>query len=149
MKRRTAIKWSLLGFAALGTGILAKSAMRSFESVIFSVLEKDVKNLNVSKEDIQKYAREAAKQNPFGFSTAKIKMVSAYDQLETLGIKAGPFYSKYTQYRSMIVGNFLLSTDFFWSKLSASDKITYSGRIYSAYAYPCGNPFSDKFYPSV
>lgn len=147
MQRRKFIKLAGLG-VLVGLGAAATyTLLAPFESIIFSVLKRDLKNLNIAENDMRSYAHDAALHNPYHFSIAKIKMISLFSQLENIGIKGRPFYNKYKQYRSDMVGNFLLSTDFFWNKLSEKDEIKYSGRIFTPYNYPCGNPFSNRYYP--
>lgn len=146
MKRRTAIKLGILSVIAVGATAATYSMFRSFDSLIFSVLQSDLKDLKLHEADLRKYAQEAASLNPFNFSPSKVKLISLYNELQRIGIKTGPYYNKYIQYRSEIVGNFLLSTDFFWSRLNVNDEIKYSGRIFTPYDYPCGNPFSNRYY---
>ena len=146
MKRRTAIKLGILSVIAVGGTAATYSMFRSFDSLIFSVLESDLKDLKLREADLRKYAKEVASLNPFSFSPSKVKLISLYNELQRIGIKTGPYYNKYIQYRSEIVGNFLLSTDFFWSRLNVTDEVKYSGRIFTPYNYPCGNPFSNRYY---
>ena len=146
MKRRTAIKLGILSVIAVGGTTATYSMFRSFDTLIFSVLQNDLKDMKLGEADLKKYAQEAASLNPFNFSPSKIKLISLYNELQRIGIKTGPYYNKYIQYRSEIVGNFLLSTDFFWSRLNVTDEVKYSGRIFTPYNYPCGNPFSNRFY---
>jgi hypothetical protein len=110
------------------------------------VLQRDLRDLKLDEADLKKYALEAASLNPFNFSPSKVKLIGLYNQLQQIGIKTGPYYNKYIRYRAEIVGNFLLSTDFFWNKLNITDQIKYSGRIFTPYSYPCGNPFSNRYY---
>ncbi len=146
MKRRKFIRFVTLG-AVTGAGAVATfTLLEAFESTISAVLKKDLNKLNISENSIRQYAHDAALHNPYKFSFAKIKMIQLYGRLESIGLNGLPYFSKYLQYRSDIVGNFLLSTDFFWSKLKEGDKISYDGNIFSPYHYPCGNPFSNRYY---
>lgn len=146
MQRRRFLKLSGLGIL-LGVGAsVSYSFVTPLETIIFSILKEDLAKLKVSEQDLKKYARDAAELNPFHFSFAKVKMISLYSQLSNMGIKTGPYFYKYVQYRSEIVGNFLLSTDFFWSKLTDKDEIRYFGNVFTPYNHPCGNPFSNRYY---
>ncbi len=146
MNRRKFIQFVTLG-TATGVSVAATYAvLESFETTIAAVLKKNLSNLNISENSIRQYAHDAALHNPYRFSFSKIKMIQLYSRLERIGITGLPYFSKYLQYRSDIVGNFLLSTDFFWSKLKEDDKISYDGKIFSPYHYPCGNPFSNRYY---
>lgn len=149
MNRRKFFRYT--GFTALA-GVIAAggfyATLPGRAGLIVRVLKEDLSKLRVNPEDMTRYAEEAARLNVFRFDETKWKFLEIYTRLIPLGIPLPRMY-KYKQFRADITGNFLLSTDYFWSKKRDDELIQYSGRIYTPYQYPCGNPFSSLFFPDV
>ncbi len=145
--RRNFIKLSIAATALAPVAYLGYQAMLPFQKTIQNILIKDLAGLKVKSEDIDKFAAQAAQENPWGFSGSKVKFISFYNSIHNQWLPL-PFKYKYEQYRADIVGRFLLSTDFFINKMNESKDITYIGIIYSPYKTPCSNPFSAAYYPS-
>jgi hypothetical protein len=147
LKRRKFLKILFLGgggaLVAFGFFFLR---LPKNEKLISSILQHDLKDLKISDQDIATYASDAARLNVFKYTNSKWKFLAVYTQLTPFW-PALPWMPKYFQFRAEIVGNFLLSTGYFWNKMNETETVRYSGRIYTPYNYPCGNPFSNLFYP--
>ncbi|MBT1703805.1 hypothetical protein [Chryseosolibacter indicus] len=149
MKRRKFL--AITGASAAGL-VLSVGAfgvtLPGMEKLIVSMVKEDVSQLNVKQEDIKRYAADVVKHDPFRFGDKKWKFLAAYSRLKPLGLPL-PYEGLYTELRSIVTGNFLLSTNYFWEKLGDNDEVKYSGRIFTPYNYPCGNPFSNLYYPNI
>lgn len=147
LKRRKFLKILVLGggSAAVFSGIFFIT-LPTTEKLITAILRNDLKDLKISDQDISNYSSDATRLNVFKYTNSKWKFLAVYTRL-TLLWPVLPMMPKYFQFRSEIVGNFLLSTGYFWNKMNEAEPIQYTGRIYTPYNYPCGNPFSNLFYP--
>jgi hypothetical protein len=137
-----------LGIAAGGIGIsiVALSgffASKNFRKVIFEILRHDLKGLKVSKETLEKYIADAEKENFWGFTEGKIQFIKAHHNIPI----PLPYAVKYRHFKSIIVGTYLLSTDFFLNKMDVAKPVNYLA-YYNPYKRPCYNPFSNLYYPS-
>lgn len=149
MKRRKFLTISGIGAAGVIVSLGAFGiTLPDMENLIVAMVKEDVSKLKVSERDIKKYAADVMKNDPFRFGEMKWKFLAAYTRLKPLGLPL-PKRGLYTELRSVVTGNFLLSTNYFWEKLGDNDIVTYSGRVFTPYNYPCGNPFSNIYYPDV
>lgn len=141
MKRRNFLKVAGAGTVLAATGFWS---IRSFQSGIKTIIVQDTQGLNLKEEEIDKFLADAKKemfwkQHDFtkkGFILAHTWLGSAYL----------PYRVKYSQYRSKIVGTFLLSTDYFSNKMDPEKTIQYVA-FYNPYKRPCSSPFSNLYYP--
>lgn len=145
ISRRKFIFLALLGL--IGAAITS-FLISSFNKVVYKVLSKDLSHLNVSFESYAQFIKEAQENNHWNkkfFDEKKRLFFRAYYLLDYLPVPL-PYKYKYVQYRSEIVGDFLLSTDFFINKMDVNKEIAFLG-LYNPYKRPCSNPFSNLYYP--
>lgn len=146
IERRKFIKTSIIALAGLGTATgLSYLAIPKYEAILKLILEHDLKSLKIQTDAIDQFIEAALKEDLFGNSKAKKEMIRIYHFMANTWFPL-PYQYKYDQYRADIVGKFLLSTNFFYNKMDESKEIKYL-RVYNAYKFPCGNPFSNLFYP--
>ena len=108
---------------------------------------KDTGKLKLKPGIIDRFVEEAKKDNKWGqFNTNMKLFIMAHYYLDSK-IFSLPYRSKYLQKRNLIVGNFLLSTDFFQKKMDVTREIEYIA-LNHPYKNPCSNPFSSIFYPA-
>ncbi len=144
--RRKFLKTSLIGLLGVGgAASLGYLAMPGYEKILQTILENDLSKLKVKPGAIEQFVAAAIKENTFGHSYAKKEMIRIYNYIANSWLPL-PYKYKYDQYRADIVCKFLLSSDFFIHKMDESREISYL-RIYNPYKFPCGNPFSNLFYP--
>ncbi|HEY9007939.1 hypothetical protein [Ohtaekwangia sp.] len=137
MKRRTFIRLSLLAIpAAIGAYFLL-----SFDKVLRRILKADTSELNLEEGAIDRFLQDAKREHFWNkFSLSKKMFICVQHFFSSLGIKL-QYHTKYRQYRSVITGQFLLSTDFFLNKMDTTQRITYIG-FFNPYKTGCSNPFS-------
>lgn len=144
--RRNFIKYSILaGAGIVGASSIGYLSIPKYDSILKKILINDLSGLILKPDAIDRFVADAINENTFGHSFAKKEMMRVYHYIANSRIPL-PFKYKYEQYRADIVGKFLLSTDFFYNKMDETKQITYL-RIYNPYKFPCGNPFSNLFYP--
>lgn len=118
-----------------------------FNKVVVKILGDDLDHLNIDKAYFSKFASDAAQSNHWNkkfFNKTKQMFVRAFYIVDYSFLPL-PYKYKYKQYRSEIVGDFLLSTDFFLNKMDTDKEVTYIG-LYNPYKRPCSNPFSNLYY---
>lgn len=146
MKRRNFI-WLL----AAGAGVAAAGGyifFEKFEALVRKIIIRDTSSLRVSVEEIDKYLA-AVKENKHLINSipfANQQLVKWHYYLDQAWFTL-PYYTKSKVDRSKIVGDFLLSTDFFTNKMDPKRQVKFVG-IYDPYHKPCANPFSNLFYPN-
>lgn len=145
INRRRFIKYSFIGTSAVSAGYLGYKAASPLEKSIKNILIADLAGLKVKLVDINAYAKEIADKNDIGLTFIKIQLIWIYNALPAKGWPL-PFKKRYLQLRADVVGNFLLSTNFFFNKMDEEQEIKYSGVIYKPYESSCVNPFSGLFY---
>lgn len=142
MKRRKFLELVSLGLAGTTIGIIS---LPDFENIIEKIIVKDTADLAISPKIISQYLAEAKERDVWqNFNFSKREFFRSHYFLSNSVFRL-PYYSKYVQYRSEIVGNFLLSTDFFTNKMDPNHAVQYVG-LYDPYFRPCGNPFSNLYY---
>lgn len=144
MNRRRFIRISI--FAAIGVVIAGIIRYYDFETVLFRILKKDLKDLNISEDNFRKYIDDARAYRYWEktfMDKRKKAFIIFYFFIPPLNL---PYQFKYVQMKGRLVGDFLLSTDFFMNKMDEKRKINYLG-LYDPYLKPCGNPFSHIYYP--
>lgn len=143
--RRKFLRYSLLGASAISVGYLGYASVSSFEKAIRYILIIDLEGLKVHQADIEAYAKNIIENNALNISFPQRQLVCAYNAVPVKQLPL-PFRKRYMQLRSDIVGNFLLSTNFFLNKMDEQQEIKYSGTVYKIYESSCVNPFSGFFY---
>lgn len=145
MKRRKFIQ-IISGFSLVSIGSYA--AFPTFEEVAKKIIKKATSELKVNDDQIDKFIKEAHEEHYWHqFSLLKKEFIKAHYLLED-GIVHIPYSSKYRQYKNKIIGQFLLSTDFFLNKMDTHKKITYLS-FYNPYKSSCGSPFSNLYYNNI
>ena len=135
-------------FSVLGAVALAILAVFNFEKIVMKMLVADLDGLKVREEDLHKFITEASQTNYWkknAYTWKKKSFFILYHYLPKIG---WPYEFKYYQIKARIVGEFLLSTDFFFNKMDRSKPVSYIG-IYDPYHRPCQNPFSNLHYQSA
>lgn len=143
MQRRKFLWLTGGGIALAAISLSGFFASRSFKKVIYGILVEDLKGLKVTEDSIQKYIEDAEAEYFWGFTNGKKQFVKAHYNIPF----PLPYAFKYGHFRSIIVGTYLLSTDFFLNKMDVSKPVTYIA-YYNPYKRPCYNPFSNLYYPS-
>ena len=144
--RRKFLKLTAAGALALGAGYVGLKTFSPFRKVIVDILYADLKGLKIKQGDIEKFADEAAMQNPWKFNAKKQKLMAMYGPIKWMPL---PFKKEYKIYRDDVVSRFLLSSNFFTNKMDESKEISYTGVIWGPYSTPCMNPFSSMFYKAA
>lgn len=147
MKRRKFIGSLSLGAAGFIAG--GYIFFEKFESLARKIIIADTSSLNVSSTEIDKFFADVAKSRNAinSFPSSNQQLIKWHYHMDNSLFNL-PYYSKYMQYRSKIVGFFLLSTDFFINKMDPAKPVKYRA-LYDPYQIPCSNPFSSTFYPDV
>lgn len=147
ISRRQFIKIFLLTFTAIIAGTLV---IFDFNKVVIEMLKQDLSHLKTDPAGFEKFVEEAEESKHWAakFFDWKKKQFVRFGYIADNLLPSFPYKYKYLQYRSDIVGDFLLSTDFFINKMDATQPVSYIG-IYNPYLRPCSNPFSNLYYPQV
>ena len=147
MKRRNFIGVLTTGTAGVAAG--GYIFFEKFERLVRKIIIEDTSSLNISIEEIDKYllASEKNKSLVNGLPFPNQQLLKWHYYLDN-PLFSLPYYTKYTVDRSRIVGDFLLSTDFFINKMDPQKPVKYT-TIYDPYQKPCSNPFSNLFYPDA
>jgi hypothetical protein len=143
MNRRRFIGISILSLVGIAMASIA--IIYDFETLVFKILQQDLKTLNIDEKYFRKFASDAKASNYWQrilFDKKKKAFVFAFYFLPKIGL---PYEFKYFQLRGRIVGDFLLATDFFVNKMDDKRAIKYVG-LYDPYLRPCQNPFSNLNY---
>lgn len=143
MNRRRFIILSILG--VLSAIALSLVAIYDFETVVIKILKKDLSYLKIKESDMQRFlddARSSGYWDRMKFEKNKRAFIILYHFLPKIGL---PYEFKYFQLRATIVGNFLLSTDFFTNKMNEDADVSYVA-LYDPERNACQNPFSHIFY---
>jgi hypothetical protein len=116
------------------------------EKVIRKILEKELSFLDLESGAIDRFLEETKKTGYWNriFSQQKKYFIIGYYVLSNPLFHL-PYQYKYNQQKARIVGDFLLSTSFFYNKMDEKKEVKYNG-LYDPYMRPCANPFSDLIY---
>ncbi|MEQ8475978.1 hypothetical protein [Fulvivirga sp.] len=147
MSRR---RFIFLGLLSLITALFGSFYFYDFDTVLFKIIKKDLAYLKLSNQQIETFVLDAKKENHWErkffdwkkqyFMRVGFMIVSFWNSF--------PYYYKYNQYKSELVGDFLLSTDFFMNRMDVDADITYVA-LYNPYKRACSNPFSNLYYPGA
>ncbi|MEX2335733.1 MAG: hypothetical protein WD555_00505 [Fulvivirga sp.] len=121
-----------------------------FNTVVIKMLKNDLAHLKINEASFEKFVKEADKKNHWSakFFDWKKKQLIRFGFFADGILPSFPYRYKYMQYRSDIVGDFLLSTDFFLNKMDKHKTVNYIS-LYNPYSRPCSNPFSNLYYPEA
>lgn len=130
--------------------VIGTVALFDFNTVVIKMLKKDLSHLKIDEASFETFVKEAEQKGHWQskFFDWKKKQLVRFSFMVDSILPTFPYKYKYMQYRSDIVGDFLLSTDFFINKMDASKTVNYIG-LYNPYLRPCSNPFSNLYYPQV
>jgi len=148
MKKISRRKFLFIGLAAFVSAAVVSISFLSFDRVVFYIIKNDLSFLSVKDEQIEKFIKDARKQNHWNnkFFNWKKQLFVRLSYLVSSVWTNFPYAYKYRQYRSEIVGDFLLSTDFFMNKMDEDQALNYIA-LYHPYKRACSNPFSNLYYP--
>ena len=120
----------------------------SFNQMVKKMILEDLDGLKLDGTVIDKYLQAIESGDHWDkiFNGWKKKEFIRIHYLLEKGPLNLPYSNKYRHYRSDIIGNFLLSTDFFINKMDESKEISFIG-LFDPYTRPCSNPFSNLYYP--
>lgn len=139
MKRRNFIKIILGVFLLV---IVRSLFFIDFDYVVKKIITKTTDKLKINDHHIDLFLKEANAENYWNqYSFVKKAFITIHYILENRFVTM-PYAAKYVQYKNQIVGQFLLSTDFFLNKMDANREINYNA-FYNPYKMPCGVPFSN------
>lgn len=142
MKRRKFLGIFSLGVIGTAVGMLA---LPNFDEVVMNIIEHDTRELPIAEGAVEKYLSDAKKRNFHQrFNFGKREFIRGHYLIDNK-IFTLPYLTKYSRYRSELVGNFLLSTNFFTEKMNTNKIISYTS-FYDPYYRPCSNPFSNVYY---
>lgn len=142
MERRRFLQFLGAGSVLAAVGVLGIS---SFDSSIKNMIQEDTKGMKIKEKDVDEFLSDAKKEMFWQqYDLTKRGFIVAHTWL---GLEVLPYKIKYTQYRSQIVGAFLLSTDYFTNKMDPEREIQYTG-FYNPYKRACASPFSNFYYPA-
>lgn len=135
-------------FLTTVAAIVGTIAILDFNTVIIKMLKKDLAHLKIDESSFETFVKEADQKGHWQskFFDWKKKQIVRFSFMIDSILPTFPYKYKYMQYRSDIVGDFLLSTDFFINKMDTGKTVTYIG-LYNPYLRPCSNPFSNLYYP--
>lgn len=129
--------------------IAGSVAIFNFKKIVRMMLQKDLAHIKIDPDYFEQYVEEADRKDHWAAKFDwKKKQLIRFGYLAEKIFPSFPYKYKYLQYRSDIVGDFLLSTDFFANKMDNNRTIKYIG-LYNPYLRPCSNPFSNVFYPEA
>ena len=138
MNRRSFIKIGII------TNILVWSGLYvlDFKWAVKRMLLADIAQLHIEEKAVDRFLIEAEREMFWReFSFFKKLFISIQHAASSVGIRL-PYYEKYIQYRNVITGHFLFSTDLFAGKHINGRKIKYLGFM-NPYKTACTNPFSN------
>ncbi|MDX1629013.1 MAG: hypothetical protein R3345_09965, partial [Fulvivirga sp.] len=108
------------------------------------IIKEDLKSLKIDVHVIDQFYHEAEEEGIWDmmfYNFQKREFLRWHYIFTNINIKL-PYFNKYQDFRSEIVGLFLLSTNYFVKP--RKEKIQYLA-IYNAYKRPCFNPFSAAY----
>jgi len=143
-------KFILIALLAIGAASIASFIYLDFDKILFKILKNDLSYLKVKDDQIEKFIKEARNQNHWKrkYFDWKKQLFMRFGYMIDSIWQTFPYAYKYRQYKSEIVGDFLLSTDFFLNEMDENQQINYIG-LYNPYKRACSNPFSNLYYPAA
>lgn len=145
MNRRKFLK--IVG-ALTTLSFLSFFALPGFEMIAGKMIKKDLSKLNIDNKVITQFLEDAQQANFWKtFSWAQQQYMIIYYLLSSIYIPL-PYKEKYKKFKTLIVEQFLLSTDFFFNKMDPNKEIKYV-TYYNPYKKPCAHPFSNAYYNNL
>lgn len=125
-----------------GTGYVASTG---FYDAVDRIVREELSYLPINDSVFSAFMRDVKQQRAINhLGPQKEWFIRLHFLLGKSGVLL-PYRYKYEQYKSQIVGAFLLSTDFFYDGMDESKPITYV-TLYHPYKNACSNPFSSLYY---
>lgn len=141
----------ILGLFALAAAIIGTTILViPFKNVVNKIIRKQLAYLNLEPTSVDRFANDMSVTQYYdrkNFGWKKQLFVRVFQFFDNPWI-ALPGKSRYEQYCTFFVNDFLLSTDFFLNKMDESKQVNYLA-LYEPYKRPCVNPFSNLFYPDI
>ena len=140
-------KFIFIGLLSLIAAVLGSFYLYSFDTVLFKIIKNDLSYLKLSDQQIDSFVLDAKRENHWQrkFFDWKKQYFMRIGFIAANFSKSFPYYYKYNQYKGELVGDFLLSTDFFMNKMDTNKEINYMA-LYNPYKRACSNPFSNLYY---
>jgi hypothetical protein len=144
MNRRRFIQITIVGGFAAAVGAYM---MLAFRSAVRRMIAADTAGLKIEEGSIDRFIADAEQEFWLQrYGLAKRALIGLHTHTRgMLGLL--PFKGKYLQYRSEIVGQFMLSTDYFYNKMDDNIQVNYAA-FFNPHKGPCANPFSSAIYPA-
>lgn len=131
------------GTLAVGTGYVASTG---FYDVVDRIVRQELAYLPISDDVYSAFMRDVRQQKAINhLGSEKEWFIRLHFMLGKAGASLLPYRYKYEQYKSQIVGTFLLSTDFFYNGMDENKSVAYRN-LYHPYKNACSNPFSSLYY---
>ncbi len=136
-----------LGAAAVGAAYAGgwywfKVRTGDTEAMILSVLRRNLRDLEVREEDLRAFALELQERFAEHRRLAMLGMLAPlYEHVDLYDWVPGAQPS-FRRFEDTVVGEFLMSTDFFEHGPDSGQPLTYYGP-YTPYLRICGNPFAE------
>jgi|GEM_PF-1184412 len=146
VNRRRFLLYGAAGAAAVGAAYAGgwwwfKVRRGDTEDMIVSILKRHLAGLPVAEEDMRAFARHLQPRFARHRRLAMLGMLGPiYERVDVISWVPGS-QPGFRRIEDAVVGEFLLSTDYFDEDADTSEGITYIGP-YDAYARICGNPFA-------
>ena len=141
MKRRAFIKSILITFIFIL--IINLYLYFDFDFIISRLIRQELNYMNIESDAIPRFVQDAANYklwNKFFGNSYTIFLIKLHYLIENPWLKL-PGNLKYQDHKNQIIGEFLLSTNFFYQNPDSSQQIRYQG-LYDPYLRPCSNPFA-------
>ena len=141
----------ILGLFALAVTIIGTTILViPFKNVVSKIIQNQLAYLTLEPAAIDQFVNDIAATQYYdrkNFGWKKQLFIRVFHFFDNPWI-ALPGKSRYEQYCTFVVSDFLLSTDFFLNKMDERKQVNYLA-LYEPYKRPCVNPFSNLFYPNV
>ncbi len=145
ISRRRFLGYLGIGFVA---GISGYVLYNDFERILFKILKKDLHQLSFDDSLIHTFIKDARENQHWEkkfFDWKRQYFLRFGSFMDSMSIPY-PYKYKYNQYKANIIGDFLLSTDYFMNQMDNTKPLSYIG-LYNPYKRACSNPFSNLYYP--
>ncbi len=142
MERRRFLKYIGAGSVLAALGVVGVS---SFQTTLKNMILEDTKGMGIEEKDVDRFLADAKAERFWEqYDLTKKGFIVAHTWL---GLEVLPYKVKYNQYRSQVIGYFLLSTDYFTNKMNPNLPVNYIA-FYNPYKTACSSPFSNFHYPA-
>lgn len=140
MKRRTFLAATAATLAA--GGVLLGLNLNSYQNIVKNVVRTRLHYLNISEEDLNKFA--AAYELAMAKPRSKVLMIDLSYKCSTINFCQRKIGERLDYFEGYVVNYFLKSSDFFLNGMDESKPVKYvSIDFLDPYKSPCYNPFAN------